>query len=211
MAARTRLCVRLLAGAAFLTGVLALGLPRSTAFAEEPGRGLNRTLTFADADGHVVRSTDFPGKWLLVYFGYTRCADLCPTGLSAMVNALEQVGAAAEHVQPLFVTVDPERDSGPVLRTFAEAFDKRLIGLGGTIEQIKDAATALGVSFEKVAQGGSDYAVDHSSTYVLIEPSRTRAQSLRIAEPHLIAAKLIEALTKAGVPLDNVKNVGAYR
>ena len=53
--------------------------------------------------------------------------------------------------------------------------------------------------------------VDHSSTYVLIDPSRARAQSLRIAEPHLLAAKLIEALTKAGVPLDNVKNVGAYR
>ena len=90
-----------------------------------------------------------------------------------------------------------------MLRTFTQAFDKRLIGLGGSVEQIKEAATALGVSFEKVQQG-SNYVVDHSSTYVLIDPSRSRAQSLRIAEPHLLAAKLIEALTRAGVALDRV-------
>ena len=58
-----------------------------------------------------------PGKWLLVYFGYTHCTDLCPTGLSVLANALDQIGPAAEHVQPLFVTVDPERDKGPLLRT----------------------------------------------------------------------------------------------
>ena len=194
-----------------ITGAFAFAPPISTTMAQELRLATDRALTFVDADGRTVRSTDFAGKWLLVYFGYTHCTDLCPTGLSALANALDQIGPAAEHVQPLFVTVDPERDKGPLLRTFTQAFDKRLIGLGGTVEQIKEAAAALGVSFEKVAQGGSDYVVDHSSTYVLIDPARTRAQSLRIAEPHLIAAKLIEALTKAGVPLDNVKNVGAYR
>jgi cytochrome oxidase Cu insertion factor (SCO1/SenC/PrrC family) len=194
-----------------LTIALALCSCIGVAIAQELRLAPDRPLTFVDADGRVVRSTDFAGKWLLVYFGYTHCTDLCPTGLSALANALDQIGPAAEHVQPLFVTVDPERDKGPLLRSFTLSFDKRLIGLGGTVEQIKEAATALGVSFEKVAQGGSAYVVDHSSTYVLIDPSRTRAQSLRIAEPHLIAAKLIEALTKAGVPLDNVKNVGAYR
>jgi cytochrome oxidase Cu insertion factor (SCO1/SenC/PrrC family) len=171
----------------------------------------NCPLTFADADGRTVRSSDFAGKWLLVYFGYTHCTDLCPTGLSVLANALDQIGPAASHVQPLFITVDPERDKGPLLRTFAQSFDKRLVGLGGSVAQIEEAATALGVSFAKVAQGGSDYVVDHSSTYVLIDPAHTRAQSLRTAEPHLLAAKLIDALTKAGVPLDNVKNVGAYR
>ncbi len=180
------------------------------ATAQELRLAPDRPLTFVDADGRVVRSSDFPGKWLLVYFGYTHCADLCPTGLSALANALDQLGPAAAHVQPLFVTVDPERDKGPLLRSFTEAFDRRLIGLGGSIEQIRQAAAALGVSFEKVVQG-SDYVVDHSSTYTLIDPSRTRAETLRMAEPHLIAAKLIEALTKAGVPLDNVNNVGAYR
>ena len=96
------------------------------------------------------------------------------------------------------------------MRSFAQAFDKRLVGLGGTVEQIREAATALGVAFEKVAQG-ADYVVDHSSTYTLIDPGRSRALTLRMAEPHLIVAKLIEELTRAGVPLGNVNNVGAYR
>jgi protein SCO1 len=194
-----------------IAGALAPALPISAAMAQELRLAPDRPLSFVDADGQIVRSTDFAGKWLLVYFGYTHCSDLCPTGLSILANALDQIGPAADHVQPLFVTVDPERDNGPLLRTFAQAFDKRLIGLGGSLAQIKEAAAALGVSFEKVVQGGSGYVIDHSSTYVLIDPSRARAQSLRIAEPHLLAATLIEALTRAGVPLDNVKNVGAYR
>jgi cytochrome oxidase Cu insertion factor (SCO1/SenC/PrrC family) len=194
-----------------LASALASAQGLTLAFAQESRLARDGPLTFVDADGHIVRSTDFPGKWLLFYFGYTQCADLCPTGLSAMANALDQIGPAAEYVQPLFVTVDPERDRGPLLRTFTQAFDQRLIGLSGTVEQIKEAATALGVSFEKVAQGGSDYVIDHSSTYVLVGPPRTHAQTLRIAEPHLIAAKLIETMSKAGVPLDNVRNVGAYR
>ena len=181
------------------------------AMAQELRLAPDRPLTFVDADGRTVRSSDFAGKWLLVYFGYTHCTDLCPTGLSVLASALDQIGPAASHVQPLFITVDPERDKGPLLRTFTQSFDKRLVGLGGSVAQIEEAATALGVSFAKVAQGGSDYVVDHSSTYVLIDPAHTRAQSLRTAEPHLLAAKLIDALTKAGVPLDNVKNVGAYR
>jgi cytochrome oxidase Cu insertion factor (SCO1/SenC/PrrC family) len=191
--------------------VAALAWVAGLALAGDGSLTLSRPLTFADADGRVVRSSDFPEKWLLVYFGYTHCADLCPTGLSILVNTLDQIGQASQHFQPLFITVDPERDKGPVLRSFAEAFDKRVIGLGGTIEQIRAAADALGVSFQKVVQGDASYVVDHSSSYVLIDPSHTRAEVLRVAEPHLLAAKLIEVLTKAGVPLDNVSNVGAYR
>ena len=168
-------------------------------------------LLFTDAQGGLVRSTDFPGKWLLVYFGYTHCSDICPTGLSVMASALEQIGAASDHVQPLFVTVDPERDRGPLLRAFTASFDRRLIGLSGSIEQIRRAADALGVSFRKVASGETDYLVDHSSSYTLIDPAHTHADVLRIAEPHVLASKLIEAMTEAGVPLDHVNNVAAYR
>lgn len=193
-----------------LAGALVLGL-HGMATAQELRLAPDRALEFVDADGRTVRSTDFPGQWLLVYFGYTHCADLCPTGLSAMVSALDQIGPAAAHVQPLFVTVDPERDKGSMLRSFTQSFDKRLVGLRGTVAQIREAATALGVSFEKVAQGGGSYVVDHSSTYTLVDPARARAVVLRIAEPHMIAARLIEELTKAGVPLGDVNNVGAYR
>ncbi len=194
-----------------LAAVWVLGLAVGPALAGEGSLTLSRPLAFRDAEGRVVRSTDFPGKWLLVYFGYTHCADLCPTGLSVLVNALDQLGPAAEHIQPLFVTVDPERDTGQVLRSFTEAFDKRLIGLGGTVEQIKEAAEALGVSFQKVMQGDTSYVVDHSSSYTLVDPSGARAELLRVAEPHLLAAELFGALKKAGVALGDVKNIGAYR
>ena len=96
-----------------LASALASAQGLTLAFAQESRLARDGPLTFVDADGRVVRSTDFPGKWLLVYFGYTHCADLCPTGLSVLANALDQIGPAAEHVQPLFVTVDPERDKGP--------------------------------------------------------------------------------------------------
>ncbi len=195
---------------AILGTALVLAL-NGVAAAQELRLAPERPLTFADADGRTVRSTDFAGKWLLVYFGYTHCSDLCPTGLTAMVTALEQIGPAAGHIQPLFVTVDPERDKGPLLREFTRSFDQRLIGLGGGLEQIREAATALGVAFEKVAQGGADYVVDHSSTYTLVDPGHSRAIVLRLGEPHMIAARLIEELTKGGVPLSNVNNVGAYR
>jgi cytochrome oxidase Cu insertion factor (SCO1/SenC/PrrC family) len=168
-------------------------------------------LQFTDAQGALVRSTDYLGKWLLVYFGYTHCSDICPTGLSVMASALEQIGAAGDHVQPLFVTVDPERDKGPLLSAFTASFDRRLIGLSGSITQIRRAADALGVAFQKVASGEGDYVVDHSASYTLVDPTHTHAEVLRIAEPHVLASKLIEEMTKAGVPLDHVNNVAAYR
>jgi cytochrome oxidase Cu insertion factor (SCO1/SenC/PrrC family) len=193
-----------------LAAVLLLGL-NDAAATQELQLAPDQPLSFTDADGRTVRTSDFQGKWLLVYFGYTHCADLCPTGLTAMVTALDQIGPAAAHIQPLFLTVDPERDKGPLPRKFAQAFSERLVGLGGTLEQVRQAATAFGVTFEKVAQGSSGYVVDHSSTYTLVDPTRSRAVVLRLAEPHMIAARLIDELTKAGVPLDQVNNVGAYR
>ena len=200
-------------------GSKAIALALAAVVAAAPGdrlRGeselpLQRQLTFLDADGKLVRLTDFSGRWLLVYFGYTHCSDLCPTGLSVLATALEEIGPAADAIQPLFVTVDPERDTGALLRTFPRSFDPRLIGLGGTLEQIREAAAALGVSFQKVTQGDSEYVVDHSSSYALIDPQRARVEVLRVAEPHLLAARLVEALTKAGAPLDDVNNAAAFR
>ena len=187
------------------------GTPPYASAAEEGRRLDARPLTFRDADGNIVRGTDFAGKWLLVYFGYSHCADLCPTGLSVLANALEQIGPAAQYIQPLFITVDPDRDNGPILKSFPKAFDPRMVGLGGSADEIKKAAEVFGISIRKVIQGDSDYVVDHTSSYILVDPSRTRAEELREAEPHLLAAKLLAALSKAGVPLDNVNNIGAYR
>jgi protein SCO1 len=199
-----------LLGTLFVAGAVLLAAI-ANGYAEEARDAPREALSFVDADGRVVRSTDFAGKWLIIYFGYMHCSDLCPTGLSVLHNALDQIGPAAAAVQPLFVTVDPERDRGPELRRFAEAFDQRLLGLSGTLAEIERAATALGVAFAKVAQPGTEYVVDHSSAYVVIDPAQRRVHSFRMAEPHLLAAKLIELMSAAGTPLGGANNLGAYR
>ena len=182
-----------------------------TAQAEERRIALDRPLVLADNDGKTVTSDGFPGKWLLIYFGYTHCADQCPTALSAIVEALDEIGPAARHIQPLFVTVDPERDRGPALRDFAAAFDRRLIGLTGSPEQIAAAAQALGIEYQRVLAGSEDYVIDHSTALSLIGPDRREAVTVAMVEPYRIAARLIEALASSATALGDVNNRRAYR
>jgi len=179
--------------------------------AEELPIALAGPLILVDADGKTVSTASFAGRWLLVYFGYTHCADWCPTSLSAMAEALDQIGPAAEHVQPIFITVDPARDHGPILRSFTAEYDKRLIGLGGSPGQIAAAANALGVKYEKVLLGSDDYVIDHSATLSLIDPSGRHAETFSMAEPYQIAAKLLAAVSSTGASLDDVNNAAAYK
>ena len=190
--------------------VLLVGWAAAAAAAEKR-IALDHPLVLADADGKMDSSNDFAGKWLLVYFGYSHCADQCPTALSAMVEALAEIGPAAEHIQPLFVTVDPERDRGAALRDFTAGFDRRLVGLAGSSEQIAAAAEALGIEYRKVLSGNEDYVIDHSSVLSLIGPDRHEAVTFAFAEPYMIAAKLVELLERGGVALGNVNNLRAYR
>jgi cytochrome oxidase Cu insertion factor (SCO1/SenC/PrrC family) len=105
----------------------------TAAQAQEKRIVLEHPLVLADADGKTVTSDDFPEKFLLVYFGYTHCADQCPTALSAMVEALAEIGPAADYIQPLFVTVDPERDRG------AAGFHGRVRQASDRVERITSA------------------------------------------------------------------------
>src|SRR5260221_1084803 len=191
--------------------LLTLGIAALAARAEEQRFALRHPLVLIDADGKTVTSDDFPGKWLLIYFGYSHCADQCPTALSAIAEALDEIGPAAEKIQPVFVTVDPARDRGPALREFVAAFDKRILGLTGTPEQVAAASWALGIKYEKVREGGDDYVIDHSTTLSVIEPDRREALTFAMAEPYAIAARLIALLDRDGVALGNVNNLGAYR
>ncbi len=197
--------------ARLVSTVLCLSLSSLAAKADESKFSLAHPFALVDADDNAIASLDFPGKWLLIYFGYTHCADQCPTALSSMAEALDEIGPAANHVQPLFITVDPERDRGPMLRDFTAAFDKRLIGLTGTQEQIADIAHALGVKYEKVLLDDENYVVDHSSTLSVIDPSGHRGVTFKLAEPYMIAAKLLELLDQSGSALGAVNNLGAYR
>src|SRR6266576_3797919 len=142
----------------------------TAAQAQEKRIVLEHPLVLANADGKTVTSDDFPEKFLLVYFGYTHCADQCPTALSAMVEALAEIGPAADYIQPLFVTVDPERDRGVALN------------------EIAAAAEMLGVEYRKALAGNEDYVIDHSSVLSLIGTDRRNAVTFAFAEPYLIAA-----------------------
>jgi protein SCO1/2 len=172
---------------------------------------VDQPFALVDADGKPVTDADFPGKFLLVYFGYTHCADQCPTALTTIVEAIGEIGAAANAVQPIFITVDPERDRGPMLRQFTAAFDPRIVGLTGSPEQVAAAAKALRIDYAKVFSGDDDYAIDHSTNLSIIPPDRRTAETVALTEPYQIAAKLIDALAKAGVPLADVNNLRAWR
>ena len=178
-------------------------------------RAASFTLTgpfaLVDADGKTVNTSAFAGKWVLIYFGYTHCADWCPTSLSAIAEAMDQIGPAARQVQPLFITVDPEHDKGPILRDFTAEYDKHMIGLGGSTDQIAAVAGALGVKYEKVLQGNDDYVIDHSVTLSLIDPSGRHAETFDVAEPYQIAAKVLAALSSTGTALGNVNNAAAFK
>ena len=125
-----------------------------------------------NASGKIVTAKDFRGKYMLVYFGYTHCPDICPTTLLLMSNALADIGAKASKIQPIFITLDPERDNPKATATYTSHFSKDLLGLSGTAEQIKRAADGFKVYFSKVDQSNSaiGYVVDHSSFIYLMGP-----------------------------------------
>ena len=193
-----------------LGAALPLAATPASAQSDETKQHLGRPLSFVDGRGRAVTTGDFAGKWLFVYFGYMHCADLCPLGLTVMAAAIDEIGPAARHLQPLFVTVDPERDHGESLATFTASFHERLLGLTGTDQQIAAAAQAMGVIYSKAKQG-DDYTVDHSSSYSLVDPARTTVITFKQAEPHLVAARIIAALVKSGTDLGDVRNLGAFR
>jgi len=125
------------------------------------------------ADGHVVTDRSFPGKYLLIYFGYTFCPDVCPTTLAKMAAALDKLGAKADRVQPLFITIDPKRDTPAVIGRYTAAFSPRLLGLTGTAEQIATVEKEYRVyaAVHRTGSGPNDYTMDHSGIVYLMGPN----------------------------------------
>lgn len=126
-----------------------------------------------DHQGRLRRDSDFRGSFLLIAFGYTSCPDICPTNLTIMATALDQLGTRGERVQPIFVTVDPARDTPAVLGDYVGHFHPRLIGLTGSEAQVRAAAKAYRVHRSKVIldpAAPEDYLVNHSSLTFLMAP-----------------------------------------
>jgi protein SCO1/2 len=123
-----------------------------------------------DSAGRAVALADYRGKLVLLYFGYTSCPDVCPTDLVAIGQALRELGAAAEAVQPLFVTLDPMRDTPAVLGEYAAAFHPRLVALSGSEDEVRRVATDFKVYYEKVdLPGTKTYAIDHTAYTFLLD------------------------------------------
>ncbi|MEK9672400.1 MAG: SCO family protein [Rhodospirillaceae bacterium] len=130
-------------------------------------------FSLTDHDGRPVTEKDFQGKFLIVFFGYTFCPDVCPTTLADVSAALDRLGPDAGKFQPLFITVDPARDTAPRLKEYVGHFNPRIRGLTGTEAQIKEAAKAFRAYYVKAkADGGgpNDYLMDHSSIVYVIGP-----------------------------------------
>ena len=166
---RRRLCL--------LPPLLALAAACSGASADPPLKGARIGGPFAltAGDGRTVRDADFAGKYPLVYFGYTHCPDVCPNDLANIGQAMRRLEKSdpglAARLQPLFVTVDPERDTPAVMKDYTSAFHPRLLGLTGTPQQIAAVEKEFAVWSQKQApQPGGGYAVDHSRMTILMGP-----------------------------------------
>jgi protein SCO1/2 len=126
-------------------------------------------FALVDHTGRQRTEADFRGKLLLLYFGFTYCPDVCPTDLQSIGLAIDQLGKAGEEVQPLFVTLDPDRDTPQHLANYVPLFHPRLVGLTGDASSIRQAARAYKVYYAKVPTAGEDYTVDHSGYIYLMD------------------------------------------
>ena len=126
-----------------------------------------------DHTGKRRTDKDFRGKLLLIYFGYSYCPDVCPTDLQQIGLAVDRLGPDGEAVQPLFITLDPERDTAAHLADYVPLFHPRLIGLTGGAEEIRRAALAYKVYYARYPPGSPDYVIDHSSFIYLVDENGT--------------------------------------
>jgi protein SCO1 len=147
------------------------GRDREAADAAAPGFGTVIDFELTDAGGNRVRAVNLRGRWLLIFFGYTFCPDLCPTALSEIAGALAQLGPLASQVQPIFVSIDPQRDTPEALGEYVQNFDPRILPLSGNADQLARAAGAFGVVFYKVPGPTPDeYTFAHNTIVTLVGP-----------------------------------------
>ena len=130
------------------------------------------SFELTDHNGKRRRDDQFRDKLLLVYFGYMFCPDICPTDLQAIAQTIDELGSVGDAVQPLFVTLDPERDTPEKLASYVPLFHPRLIGLTGTPEEIRHVARGYKVYYARTSEADmSTYLLDHSAFIYLVDGS----------------------------------------
>lgn len=186
-----------------LTAALALGL--ALAACQQPGKPAERPplegaaiggpFTLMDKDGKTVTWEQFKGRWRIVYFGYTFCPDACPMDVQAMMRGFRIFAEAdrdrAARVQPIFISIDPARDTPQVVGQWTAAFGPRLLGLTGSAAQVKQAADAFAAYYKKGAETSGGYLMDHSRVVYLMDPQGRPVAMLPADKgPEAVAAEL---------------------
>lgn len=192
----------------FIAGLLALLVAGLAVFwhPETPERTIPRPampvggeFTLQSAGG-PVSLTDYRGKVVLVYFGYTYCPDVCPTSLVATAEGLKQLTPdELSRVAMVFVSVDPERDTPVRLKSYAEFFHPNIVGVTGSPAALADIAQRYGVFYarQKVETAGAGYVVDHSSSTYVIGPDGTlRGKLAHATPPDQVAAEIRKQLNQ---------------
>ena len=149
-------------------------------------------FTLTDHFGKTVTDQDFHGKFLIVYFGYTFCPDVCPTGLQTVAETLDLLDPEQmKRVTPLFISVDPERDTPELMKEYVSNFHDNMIGLSGTREQIDAVAAGYRARYKKVETGDEFYLIDHTALlYVMDADGKYRFHMPHVAEPDRFAERL---------------------
>jgi len=146
-------------------------------------------------DGNRFSSASLAGKPYAIFFGFTNCPDICPTTLLEMTNHLKTLGAKADGLNVIFVSVDPERDTPEHLKLYLSAFDPRIIGLTGTNDEVAKVAKSYRVFYEKVpSKDGTDYTMNHTASVYLMDKTGNLVSTLSFQEPEESRQKKLENL-----------------
>ena len=175
-----------------LLALLMFGTAGFLWFSGRAAGAIGGPFRLVDSAGQTVTNQTYRGKYMLVYFGYTYCPDVCPTTLQAMTNALDALGPKAEQIAPLFITVDPARDTPAVMKRYTAAFSPRLIGLTGSPEQIARVTKEYHVYAAKqvTGPGPNDYSMDHSSVIYFMGKDGQFIAPVAESDPKQMAADI---------------------
>lgn len=182
---------------------VAMCLWAAQAFAQHDlGLGETRDIVprylLQDVNGRATMPEDYRGYYQLIAFGYTFCPDICPTTLTEMAAVLKDLGPQAKRLRPIFISVDPERDTLEVLRGYTAFFDPRIIGMTGSPALVSRAASNFKVRYQKVPKEGGNYAVDHSAGMYLLGPEGDFLKKFAYATPPAEIAEAIRQQMSAG-------------
>ncbi|TKT76304.1 SCO family protein [Aquamicrobium sp. LC103] len=161
---------------------LLLAIP--AAAQQQSGSDIGGPFELQGVDGARFGSVDLKGKPYALFFGFTNCPEVCPMALAEMSFSLAALGEDADRLTPVFVTVDPERDTAEHLDTYLEAFDERIVGLRGTDDETAAVAGAFRATYRKVPTSGDDYTMDHTAIIYLIDANGAFFDKIDYREDH---------------------------